>query len=427
MASMRAAALLTLLVPLLACGEATPSRARPGAGPLGDAAAVDAAPGPDAGAGDASLALDAEPADAAAPDGGAVDAGLADAGGGGACVPPLLPALPSDRGARGPFVVGARTASVARLRVEVWYPAAPGSEQGATRVRYDLRDFLPASERSKISDVDNPWQDGDAWRDLPIDDRYGPYPAVIFVHGTAGFRSQSLEQAIHWASRGFVVIAADHPGLWMADLLGSLCGQGRVPQDLGGDVRALAAALAAPSGGLAFLAGRVDAGRLGLVGHSAGGSAVSGLGELGAVIIPMAAGGTMAGPALRSTLVMGATRDGVVPYSRQVDGYVASPAPKRLVGIADTGHLAFSSLCALENAAGEDILTVARRTGVCGALFAGFLFDCEPDFIDDAVAWSIVNAASAAALEEVLHCADTSATWAGLEAAFPQVSELREE
>ena len=50
-------------------------------------------------------------------------------------------------------------------------------------------------------------------------------PPVVFVHGTAGFRSQSLEIVTHWASRGFVVIAADHPGLYLGDLIRSVCGQ----------------------------------------------------------------------------------------------------------------------------------------------------------------------------------------------------------
>ena len=47
---------------------------------------------------------------------------------------------------------------------------------------------------------------------------------VVFVHGTASFRTQSLTQMTHWASRGFVVLAADHPKIRLKDLLANLGG-----------------------------------------------------------------------------------------------------------------------------------------------------------------------------------------------------------
>ena len=84
---------------------------------------------------------------------------------------------------------------------------------------YDLREHLPKSEQGKISDSKNPWQACSCYRDLPIDEGHGPYPVLVFVHGTAGFRTQSLSQLTHLASRGFVVLAADHPGLMLADIL----------------------------------------------------------------------------------------------------------------------------------------------------------------------------------------------------------------
>ena len=45
------------------------------------------------------------------------------------------------------------------------------------------------------------------------------FPVIVFVHGTAGWRSQSLSLVSHWASRGFVVVAADYPGICLHDLL----------------------------------------------------------------------------------------------------------------------------------------------------------------------------------------------------------------
>jgi hypothetical protein len=253
---------------------------------------------------------------------------------------PLLP-VPEDTSLPGPWPVGARTAVVDGLTLEVWYPAQPGSEAGEAAVRYDIRTSLPDSEQGKVPDEANPGRTATCWRDLPIDADHGPYPVVVFIHGTAGFRSQSLEFMTHWASRGFVVVAADHPGLWLKDLLGLLCGAPAPSQDLGGDLDTIVAALADPQADLAFLQGRVDTARLAATaGHSAGGFAVE---PTGAVRPGRHAdgrsGGVAPGAALRSVLVLGAQSDQVVAYSAQQTGYADSPAPKRLVGLANAGHL----------------------------------------------------------------------------------------
>lgn len=342
------------------------------------------------------------------------------------CDGAALLAVSKDTSLPGPWPVGARTGELDGLTFEVWYPAQVGSEAGLDPVRYDIRVSLPDSEQAKVPDAANPWQDCGCWRDLPLDTAHGPYPAVVFVHGTAGFRSQSLEQVTHWASRGFVVIAADHPGLWLKDLLGSLCGVAAPAQDLGGDIEKLVGGIQAPVGDLAFLADHVDGARIGMAGHSAGGGAIKGFGTVAQVLIPMAAGGVTAGEALRSTLVLGAQSDQVVNYSGQQSGYDSSPAPKRLVGISNAGHLAFSSLCSLRNGEGQDFLEIAGEFDVCGAQFAGALFDCEDTYTPDATNWQITNYASSAALEETLHCSDAGANFAGLTAKFPEVGEYQE-
>lgn len=350
--------------------------------------------------------------------------------GGGADVPgcaggSFLP-VPEDTSKPGPWPVGARAVTIGGLNAEVWYPAAPGSEAGKEKIRYDIRTGLPDSEMGKVSDADNPWQDCDCYRDLPLDEGHGPYPGIVFVHGTAGFRSQSLEFVLHWASRGFVVIAADHPGLWLKDLLGQLCGQGSVPQNLGGDISTLVAALKVPVGDVAFLADHVDGERIGMAGHSAGGGAIKGSGGVARVLIPMAAGGVSEGAALESTLIFGAQSDKVVNYPSQQQGFMTSPAPKRLVGIANAGHLAFSSLCSLKNANGQDFLEIATANGVCGAQFAGALFDCDPMYTPDPVGWDIVRYASAAVLESVLRCSDVDKNFAELQTRYPEVGEYQE-
>ena len=104
---------------------------------------------------------------------------------------PLLTS-PADPSQRGPWPVGARTVRIGRLTVEVWYPAAPSAGGSGERVAYDLREALPESQQEIIPDADAPDHVCDCERDLPLDEAHGPYPAIVFVHGTAAFRSQSL-------------------------------------------------------------------------------------------------------------------------------------------------------------------------------------------------------------------------------------------
>ncbi len=386
-----------LCVSAIACGDdsETPSQGGAGAGGAGAGGAAE-------GGGDATVGCD--------------DASLIG-----------NPAVTSERG---PWAVGARTLSIGGLTAEVWYPAAPGSESGAEAVSYDVRAYLPALEAEKIADADAPRQACDCFRDLPIDDGHGPYPVIVFVHGTAGFRTQSLEITTHWASRGFVVVSADHPGLFLGDLITSLpmCPGDAPAQDVPADITVLLDAIATPAGELDFLAGNIDASRIALAGHSAGGGAIEDFGDRASVLMPMAAGGVSGGSLLESTLVLGAEEDQVVSYSSQVSGYESSAAPKRLVGLSPAGHLAFSSLCAITNSAGDDIVTIGTEAEVCGLALAGALFDCEESYMAPARSWEIVNDVTSAVLEETLHCAPARAdAFATLQDRFPEVSELREE
>jgi len=325
------------------------------------------------------------------------------------CAGTSLLANPIDPKARGPWPVGARTVTIGRLTAEVWYPAAPGSDAGKDAATYDIRAQLPPAEAAKIPDADNPVQRCDCYRELPLDETHGPYPVVLFVHGTAAFRHQSLPIVTHWASRGFIVIAADHPGLKLGDFLGMVCNApASGPQDLSGDLDAELAALASPSADLAFLAGHADATRVAVAGHSAGANAAaSATTKPGVQVSIVLAGNTAAAssPHLASTLFMGGEADAVVSFGSVKTAWSSSPTPRRLVGIGNAGHLVFSDLCQIQNAAGQDILTVANAKGVCGANLAGFLFDCKTSYVDGPTGWDVTDYATSAVLEPTLQCA----------------------
>ena len=339
---------------------------------------------------------DAEPA--ALDAGGLVEASLPEAG-------PCdgREQVPADPAAKGPWAVGARTVTVGGLTHEIWYPARKGSESGRERKVYDVRYALYEEERAKIDDAKAPRQPCDCFEGLPIDAVGGPYPVVVFFHGTAGFRTQSLSQMSHWASRGFVVVSTDHPKLWLADAL-------RLDVAFGGDFGAnsgrLLDAIGRNDGEVAFLEKRADLSRLGAVGHSAGGGAAARFERPGIrVRIPMASGGTSASPDLVSTLVLGADEDGVVQPSRQRDGYASSPKRKRLALLAKAGHLAFSDLCETGKENGG-LLAIAKNSGIFvpDLLLTLGTDGCKPEQLAPEKAHEIVNAFTTAELEESLAC-----------------------
>lgn len=329
-----------------------------------------------------------------------------------------LLAVPADPAAKGPWPVGARTVTIGRLKVEVWYPAVVGSDAGMANARYDIRQSLNPSQRTIVPDADNPVQECDCVRELPLDDAHGPYPVVVFIHGTAGFRHQSVHQATHWASRGFVVIAADHPGLMLGDLLAQFCPDDPSgAQNLPGDLDAMIGALAAPSGDLAFLAGKVAMDRLAVIGHSAGGSAAANASTRpGVRVVASLAGNAAAkaGPSLEHALFMGGKSDQVVSYGQVSTAWSGSANPRDLVGITGAGHLVFSDLCESKNAAGKDLLGVANQYNLCGANLAGMLFDCDPSYIAGPRGWEITNYATSSVLEPALQCTTTTAAIDGI-------------
>lgn len=322
--------------------------------------------------------------------------------------------LPDDFSARGPWAVGARTVQVGGLTSEIWYPAEASTALGKDTVTYDIRKQLPPDEMGKISDEKNPLQACACVRDLPLDEAHGPYPVVVFFHGTAAFRTQSVAQMTHWASRGFVVVATDHPKLYLADALKSdIAFDGPFPANS-------ALVLDAIKGSeepVRFLSGHVDFDKIASSGHSAGGGAAVRWSYPGTKVkMPLSAGGTEVAPGLVSTLVMGGDQDKLVPATQQKKGYDASPTKKRLVLLKGAGHLAFSDICSLGRENGG-ILQIALDAGVRVPKFLTALAvdGCADGQLFGEKADRVVNAITAATLEETLACS------AGAEAALRNI------
>lgn len=321
------------------------------------------------------------------------------------CDEAALREVPVEAETRGPWEVGTRTVELAGLTAEVWYPAKKVDVSHYDAATYDLREYLSEGDRRRVSDDRAVIQTCNCYRDLEPDLSHGPYPVVVFLHSRGGFPTQSLPQMTHWASRGFVVISAELPGLLIEDALATACNGTSIPSDAEGDARRLIQAIGSDAHALEFLGDRLDTERIGVVGHSAGGLALASLGDVAQVLIPMAAEGVQAGKALMSTLILGGTADEIVSYDAQRAGYATSPPPKRLVGIRNAGHLAFTEICSLRNAYREGLVEVMIDAGICGARQLGLQTQCDSDLLPDVRAWGVINAATSAALGETLQCA----------------------
>ncbi len=324
--------------------------------------------------------------------------------------PVSAPVVPADPAQSGPWSVGARTVDVPNprwgvLKTEIFYPALSGSTQGLSTKTWDLRQFLPPADAARIPDSANTLQACDCYDNVPVDTASGPYPVVVFIHGTASFRTQSAVQARHWASRGFVVVTADHPRIQLRDLKANPLGSIRATQSQ--DAVDLIAALQSPAGPLAFLAGVVDMDRVAVSGHSAGGMATAPMAQVPGVhvLMPMAGRGSSNGAYLQSTLVLGAVDDKVTRYSGQKTGYAASPSPKRFVGIGNAGHMAFTEICSLLADQGG-IIQVAENYGVAVPSLLKTLGrdGCDATQTSPEAGWKLVNYATTAVLEETLQC-----------------------
>ena len=335
--------------------------------------------------------------------------------------------LPENLNAKGPYDVGAVTVELPRYRLEVWYPALPQSAAAVDAKIYDIRKALAPAEAEKVSDQDNPWQPCDCADGLPIENVSDPFPLVVFVHGTASFRTQTLGLVTHLASRGYVVAAADHPGLYLADTLALVCGyEPTDSRDLEGDIELAIETMRFPEGELEFLRGRVDLERIALIGHSAGGSAVASAADLPGVkaVIPLSGGTRVDVPEVQS-LFMAALEDSVVPASRSLEAYERSVGKRSYVALDGSGHLAFSSLCDTRNADGENLLEVGESSGLCGTNFAGLLFDCDPGYRPPDEINPPIYAAVTAVVDEALSC--RAVDWQNQVQGFPAVDEILRE
>jgi predicted dienelactone hydrolase len=305
--------------------------------------------------------------------------GKATAGGTGDAVPAVAQATATSFARTGPFGVGLATLTLepAGTPVTVWYPANADQAHGVQDTT-DLAALVPGVLAKLFPGVASYSVNTYGQSGLPV--ASGRFPLVVFSHGYGGWSTQSASLTAHLASWGFVVAAPEHTDRDLSAVLtkaltGST-GQSAGSNDvsvLEGTLSLMSAKQSDPS---SIFYKHLDLSRIGAVGHSAGGAAVEKLAVADSrvkVFIGLAgasygsfgetAGGLGAKAPDQPGMLMYGEKDGIVPAASMKNAYNAMNKPKRLIGVADAGHLVFADVCTIGGGQGG-LVGVAKKVGL---------------------------------------------------------------
>ncbi len=318
----------------------------------------------------------------------------------------------------GPFPVGVRTYDLVDesrinnrterprwLRTEIWYPAAQAA-RGGEAYSYDLKEEADdpnidlGEKKEDMMAVSIPPLPSQSYRDADIDTEHGPYPLVLFSHGSNGIRMQSVFFTEHLASHGYIVVSLDHENNTLWDIvrdgwnevtvMGSFADR---PEDM---IFMLDDTLAKAADPESFIYGMIDEDNIGIAGHSFGALTslvVPCLDSRVKVSVPQSPVINLAalhcgdlGEYPAPTFIMGGTKDNTLEYKDQYCQYNdIQGTEKYFLEVVDAGHFTFSNMCDL------DLVYLAEELDFGDA--ANALNDgcSETENIDYQTAFSLIN------------------------------------
>lgn len=329
---------------------------------------------------------------------------------------PFEPAGPTSAPApslTGPYPVGVRTilleddtrmtpggSGPRLLKTEVWYPTVE-AVRGQGGARYGLSDVLsPAAiAATKLaSAVDIPTT---AVRDAEPRVGDGPFPVVFFSHGSNAVRIQSTYLTLDLASHGYVVIAPDHEGNTLSDLL--VEGEFDNSQTLAyfilrpDDIRFVMEHFRfLPDGDP--LEGMMDFAKVGVAGHSFGAFTAMRVAALADKTHPVHMAIAQAPPSHGLTwvgiekplaeltipvMIQAGAVDATIPIEDARSFWPNATQPKMELILDTAGHFTFSDLCRLDQA----IVQAVADIGVGDAFGDG----CAPANISPEAAYALLR------------------------------------
>src|SRR5438477_4710417 len=211
------------------------------------------------------------------------------------------------------------------LDTVVWYPAIAGT--GTDMPPLGLRDAAVRRDR---------------------------FPLLVFSHGSCGIPEQSLCFTKTLASWGFVVAAPPHPGNEFIDgfpgcFTATFDSLRERPHDVGVTIDGM---LALSDDAHSPFARRISRRRIGISGHSLGGITtllvagqeprVRAALALAPAIVTLTQPGRIDVP----TMIQAGEKDSLAPLAESQAGFDLLDGPRFLVEILNTGHFAWSDLCA---------------------------------------------------------------------------------
>ncbi len=250
----------------------------------------------------------------------------------------------TDPGAPGPYPVGVTQITFQR----------PSSTNGEPRVLKTVI-WYPAPDYAASESVDATYK---GVMNVAVSRTGGPFPIIMFSHGSGGSPLQSTFYTTHLASEGFVVVAPPHPGNTLSDcfpcldmnaLADSLLNR---PDDI---TFVLDSMITLNSDSSSMFYASLDTSRVGMSGHSFGG--LTTLQLAGRDSTPFAAALAMAAPAAAAVgsrnpsnipvMLMGGGEDTTCPLGPQQDYFnsLSGAEPRYLVVFPRGGHTAYTDPC----------------------------------------------------------------------------------